>query len=115
MKRKGVNERKIARGSSIKSVGGSRNMRGVRGISYTLHLTGTGDFAQKIAHGSPGSSAVSRRDLSRDDSAVNSVANNQVTKYVYGTTLNASTDSDIASNDLLKAVIYPDSDDVDSP
>ena len=34
------------------------------------------------------------------------------TKYVYGTTL---TDSDIARNDLLRAVIYPDSDDVASP
>ena len=33
---------------------------------------------------------------------------NQVTTYVYGTTL---TDSDLASNRLLRAVIYPDSDD----
>jgi RHS repeat-associated protein len=44
--------------------------------------------------------------------AINSVTGNQVTKYVYGTTLN---DSDVASNDLLRAVIYPDSDDTDSP
>ncbi|MCI0534887.1 MAG: hypothetical protein L0Z50_06645 [Verrucomicrobiales bacterium] len=36
----------------------------------------------------------------------------QLTKYVYGTT---TSDSDVASFDLLRAVIYPDSDDVDSP
>src|SRR5690606_35772770 len=41
-----------------------------------------------------------------------SSGDDQVTRYVYGTTL---TDSDIARNDLLRAVIYPDSDDVDSP
>jgi RHS repeat-associated protein len=39
-------------------------------------------------------------------------ANDQVTRYVYGTTLS---DSDIARSDLLRAVIYPDSDDADSP
>jgi RHS repeat-associated protein len=39
-------------------------------------------------------------------------SDDQTTKYVYGTTL---TDSDIARSDLLRAVIYPDSDDVDSP
>jgi len=42
----------------------------------------------------------------------NSDTGDQVTQYVYGTTL---TDSDVASNDLLRAVIYPDSDDVASP
>jgi YD repeat-containing protein len=42
----------------------------------------------------------------------NSVTGDQVTKYVYGTTL---TESDVASNDLLRATIYPDSDDTDSP
>ncbi|MBL7041600.1 MAG: RHS repeat-associated core domain-containing protein [Pirellulaceae bacterium] len=41
-----------------------------------------------------------------------SSADDQVTKYVYGTTL---TDSDVARSDVLRAVIYPDSDDVDSP
>ena len=44
--------------------------------------------------------------------AVNSVTGDQVTKYAYGTTLS---DSDLASNDLLRATIYPDSDDVESP
>ena len=39
-------------------------------------------------------------------------ADDQVTRYIYGTTL---TDSDIARNDLLRAVIYPDSDDTESP
>jgi RHS repeat-associated protein len=39
-------------------------------------------------------------------------ANDQVTRYVYGTTLS---DSDVARSDLLRAVIYPDSDDADSP
>jgi RHS repeat-associated protein len=39
-------------------------------------------------------------------------ADDQVTRYVYGTTLS---DSDIARSDLLRAVIYPDSDDADSP
>jgi RHS repeat-associated protein len=41
-----------------------------------------------------------------------STSDDQVTKYVYGTTL---TDSDIARSDLLRSEIYPDSDDVDSP
>ena len=44
--------------------------------------------------------------------AVNSDTGDQVTKYVYGTTL---TESGVARNDLLRAEIYPDSDDVDSP
>jgi len=44
--------------------------------------------------------------------AKNLTTGDQVTKYVYGTTL---TDSDIARSDLLRAVIYPDSDDVDAP
>jgi hypothetical protein len=44
--------------------------------------------------------------------AVNSATGNQVTKYVYGTTLS---DSSVARSDLLRAEIYPDSDDVDSP
>lgn len=39
-------------------------------------------------------------------------ADDQVTTYVYGTTL---TESGVASIDLLRAVIYPDSDDVASP
>ena len=37
--------------------------------------------------------------------AVNSTTGNQLTQYVYGTTLS---DSDIASNELLHTVIYPD-------
>src|SRR5439155_8145942 len=37
--------------------------------------------------------------------AVNSTTGNQLTQYVYGTTLS---DSDIASNELLRTVIYPD-------
>jgi hypothetical protein len=44
--------------------------------------------------------------------AVNSTTGNQVTKYVYGTTL---TDSAIATSTLKRAEIYPDSDDVSSP
>jgi hypothetical protein len=36
----------------------------------------------------------------------------QVTKYVYGTT---TTESGVARSDLLRAVIYPDSDDVENP
>jgi RHS repeat-associated protein len=38
--------------------------------------------------------------------AVNPATGNQVTQYVYGTTLS---DSGVASSDLLRAVIYPDS------
>jgi RHS repeat-associated protein len=41
-----------------------------------------------------------------------STSDDQVTKYIYGTTLS---DSDVARSDLLRAEIYPDSDDVDSP
>lgn len=44
--------------------------------------------------------------------AKNTGTGDQVTMYVYGTT---TADSDIARNDLLRAAIYPDSDDVDSP
>ncbi|MFV2067067.1 MAG: hypothetical protein ACC645_08805 [Pirellulales bacterium] len=44
--------------------------------------------------------------------AVNSVTGNQVTTYVFGTTLS---DSDIASSLLKRAEIYPDSDDVTDP
>ena len=40
--------------------------------------------------------------------AVNPTTGNQTTHYVYGTTLS---DSGVARNDLLRAVIYPDSDD----
>lgn len=40
--------------------------------------------------------------------AKNPATGDQVTRYVYGTTL---TDSDIARSDLLRAEIYPDSDD----
>ena len=42
--------------------------------------------------------------------AKNSVTGDQLTKYIYGTTL---TESAMASNDLLRAVIYPDSTDTD--
>ncbi|MCX6908426.1 MAG: RHS repeat-associated core domain-containing protein [Verrucomicrobia bacterium] len=42
--------------------------------------------------------------------ARNSVTGDQVTRFVYGTTLD---DSDIAGNELLRAKIYPDSDDND--
>lgn len=42
--------------------------------------------------------------------AVNATTGNQTTKYIYGTTLS---DSDIASNDLLRCTIYPDSSDTD--
>lgn len=42
--------------------------------------------------------------------AVNATTGNQATKYIYGTTLS---DSDIASNDLLRSTIYPDSSDTD--
>jgi len=42
--------------------------------------------------------------------AKNSITGDQVTQYFYGTTL---TDSAVASNDLLRAVIYPDSTDTD--
>ncbi|MCI0539757.1 MAG: transglycosylase SLT domain-containing protein [Verrucomicrobiales bacterium] len=44
--------------------------------------------------------------------AKNATTGDQLTKYVYGTT---TSDSDVASFDLLRAVIYPDSDDADSP
>src|SRR5262245_43447981 len=44
--------------------------------------------------------------------AKNSGTADQVTTLTYGTTL---TGSDVASFDLLRAVIYPDSDDVDNP
>jgi len=44
--------------------------------------------------------------------AKNSTTGDQLTKYVYGTTL---ANSDVASNELLRAIIYPDSDDTDSP
>ncbi len=44
--------------------------------------------------------------------AVNATTGNQVTTYVYGTTL---TDSDVASSRLLRAVIYPDSSDSPNP
>ena len=44
--------------------------------------------------------------------AKNPTTGDQVTRYVYGTTLS---DSNIARSDLLRSVIYPDSDDVDSP
>jgi len=43
--------------------------------------------------------------------ARNSVTGDQVTRFVYGTTLE---DSGVASNDLLRAKIYPDSDDGDN-
>jgi len=36
----------------------------------------------------------------------------QVTRYVYGTT---TTESGVARSDMLRAVIYPDSDDVENP
>ncbi len=44
--------------------------------------------------------------------AINADTGNQVTTYVYGTTL---THSDIASSQLLRAVIYPDSSDSPNP
>ena len=44
--------------------------------------------------------------------AVNAVTGDQTTKYVYGTTLS---DSEIARSDLLRAEIYPDSDDAADP
>lgn len=44
--------------------------------------------------------------------AKNPATGDQVTTYIYGTTLS---DSDIARNDLLRAEIYPDSDDVADP
>jgi len=44
--------------------------------------------------------------------AWNDDTGNQTTTYVYGTTLS---DSDIARSDLLRAEIYPDSDDVADP
>lgn len=44
--------------------------------------------------------------------AKNAVTGDQITKFVYGTTL---TNSDIASNDLLRGKIYPDSTDPDNP
>jgi len=47
-----------------------------------------------------------------DPDADGNVNDNQVTTYIYGTTL---ADSGIASNQLLRAVIYPDADDVASP
>ncbi len=40
--------------------------------------------------------------------AVNATTGNQVTKFIYGTTL---TDSDLATNDLLRCKIFPDSSD----
>ena len=43
--------------------------------------------------------------------AVNPATGNQTTTYVYGTTLS---DSGVARGDLLRAVIYPDSDDTPS-
>jgi len=43
---------------------------------------------------------------------VNSVTGNQVTTWVYGTTLS---DSEVSRSDLLRAKIYPESDDVASP
>lgn len=42
--------------------------------------------------------------------ALNPATGNQVTRYVYGTTLS---DSDVARADLLRAEIYPDSEDTD--
>ena len=42
----------------------------------------------------------------------NEVTGNQVTRWVYGTTL---ADSEVARNDLLRAKIYPQSDDDDDP
>ena len=44
--------------------------------------------------------------------AVNPSTGDQVTQYVYGTTLD---DSSVARSDLLRAVIYPDSDDTSDP
>jgi RHS repeat-associated protein len=44
--------------------------------------------------------------------AKNGVTGDQVTKYVYGVDL---TNSDVASNQLLRAVIFPDSSDPESP
>ena len=44
--------------------------------------------------------------------AANAVTGDQTTKYVYRTTLS---DSEIARSDLLRAEIYPDSDDVADP
>jgi RHS repeat-associated protein len=44
--------------------------------------------------------------------AKNPATGDQVTRYVYGTTL---TDSEIARSDLLRAEIYPDSDDTADP
>ncbi|MEX2119699.1 MAG: hypothetical protein WD847_08900 [Pirellulales bacterium] len=44
--------------------------------------------------------------------AKNPTTGDQVTKYVYGSTL---AESGVASSQLLRAVIYPDSDDEDSP
>ena len=42
--------------------------------------------------------------------AKNAVTGDQITRYCYGTTLS---DSDLASNDLLRSTIYPDSSDID--
>ena len=44
--------------------------------------------------------------------AKNSITGDQVTQYVYGSTL---VESGVARSDLLRAVIYPDSDDTASP
>jgi YD repeat-containing protein len=44
--------------------------------------------------------------------AINATTGNQVTTYVYGTTLS---NSDVASSQLLRAVIYPDSTDSPNP
>lgn len=43
-----------------------------------------------------------------DPDADGAETDNQVTTYVYGTTLS---DSEVARNGLLRAIIYPDSDD----
>ncbi|WP_075088780.1 RHS repeat domain-containing protein [Verrucomicrobium spinosum] len=43
---------------------------------------------------------------------LNEVTGNQVTRWIYGTTL---ADSDLASNNLLRAKIYPESDDRPAP
>ncbi|MFO1458227.1 MAG: RHS repeat-associated core domain-containing protein [Verrucomicrobiota bacterium] len=42
--------------------------------------------------------------------AVNAITGNQTTKYIYGTALS---NSEVASNDLLRCIIHPDSSDTD--
>lgn len=70
------------------------------------YVPGCSEQSQTSEYAWHASGAIERPTL------INSVTGNQVTRWIYGTTLE---DSDLASNNLLRAKIYPESDDRPAP